>query len=311
MKFWVEADRLKDNLNNLVRGELYSNYSLRPISWFRVGGYAEILFIPKDEQDLRYFLFNKPEGIPITVIGGASNLLIRDHGIPGVVIILGKAFNHIDYIQSEKINCGASVPNKKISNFALKNNLKGFSFLSTIPGTLGGSIKMNAGAYKSEIMDIILNAKFIDTSGNTYTKSISDINYGYRKTDITDEMICLSATLEGSLARKDDIKQEIEQFKNYRNNTQPIRERTGGSTFKNTQNKKAWELIRDAECNNLSVGGAMISQRHYNFIINKGNATAYDIELLGETIITYVEKRTGIKLEWEIKIIGDGPEVLI
>jgi UDP-N-acetylmuramate dehydrogenase len=311
VKFWTEADKLRDKLNLHARGELYSNYSLMPISWFRVGGCAEILFVPKDEEDLKYFLSRKPEDIPITIIGGASNLLIRDYGIPGIVIILGKAFNYINLIEDKRINIGASVPNKKISNFALKNNLQGFSFLNTIPGTLGGSIKMNAGAYGSEIKDILYSIKFIDTSGTIKKKSISDIKYEYRTTDISDKMICVSSILEGGFAGKDDIKQEIEKFKLLRNTTQPIKERTGGSTFKNTENKKAWELIRDAECDKLVIGGAMISQRHSNFIINKGNASAYDIELLGETIIERVKKKTGIKLEWEIKRMGLGPEVTL
>lgn len=311
MKFWAKADKLRDKLNLLVRGELYSNYSLMQISWFRVGGCAEILFVPKDEEDLKYFLSRKPEEIPITVIGGASNLLIRDYGIPGIVIILGKAFNYTNLIDDKKINIGASVPNKKISNFALKNNLQGFSFLNTIPGTLGGSIKMNAGSYGSEIKDILHSTKFIDTSGNVYKKSIADIKYEYRKTDISDKMICVSSILEGRIASKDDIKREIEEFKLLRNKTQPIRERTGGSTFKNTKNSKAWELIREAECDKLSIGGALISQRHSNFIINKGNASAYDIELLGETIIARVKKKTGIKLEWEIKRMGLGPKVIL
>ena len=309
MNYFSDADKLRAEFDGRVAGYLYTNYPLKKISWFRVGGSAELLFKPKDLTDLKKFMHIKPSDVPVTILGGASNTLIRDHGIPGVVIVLDRAFNYIKQTAVDAIECGAAVPSKKISNFALKNNFGGLSFLNTIPGTFGGAVKMNSGAYGAEVADILISAKFIDHKGNEFESNLSDICYGYRSSNISDDMICISATIRGSIANRDEIIQEINRYKKHRDSAQPIKERTGGSTFKNPINIKAWELIRDAGCSGLSSGDAVISKLHTNFIINKGNATAHDIELLGEKIKKRVKEKTGIDLDWEIRRIGVGPKV--
>tara|TARA_B100000941_G_scaffold288422_1_gene265282 strand:- start:3103 stop:4038 length:936 start_codon:yes stop_codon:yes gene_type:complete len=309
MNYFSDADKLRAKFDGKVAGYLHTNYPIKKISWFRVGGFAELLFKPKDLNDLKKFLYIKPKHVPVTILGGASNTLIRDHGIPGVVIVLDRAFNYIKQTAVDTIQCGAAVPSKKISNFALKNNLAGLSFLNTIPGTFGGAVKMNSGAYGAEVADILISAKFIDNNGTMFESKVSDICYGYRSSNISDDMLCISATIRGSIANRVEIIQEIKRYKKHRDSAQPIKQRTGGSTFKNPINIKAWELIRDAGCSGLSSGDAVISELHTNFIINKGNATAYDIELLGEKIKKRVKEKTGVDLEWEIKRIGIGPEV--
>ena len=309
MNYFSDADKLRAKFDGKVAGYLHANYPIKKISWFRVGGFAELLFKPKDLNDLKKFLYIKPKHVPVTILGGASNTLIRDHGIPGVVIVLDRAFNYIKQTAVDTIQCGAAVPSKKISNFALKNNLAGLSFLNTIPGTFGGAVKMNSGAYGAEVADILISAKFIDNNGTMFESKVSDICYGYRSSNISDDMLCISATIRGSIANRVEIIQEIKRYKKHRDSAQPIKQRTGGSTFKNPINIKAWELIRDAGCSGLSSGDAVISELHTNFIINKGNATAYDIELLGEKIKKRVKEKTGVDLEWEIKRIGIGPEV--
>ncbi|MBU92269.1 MAG: UDP-N-acetylenolpyruvoylglucosamine reductase [Rhodobiaceae bacterium] len=309
MNYFSDADKLKAKFNGRVVGHLYTNYPIKKISWFRVGGCAELLFKPKDLNDLKKFMRIKPRNLPVTILGGASNTLIRDYGIPGVVIVLDRAFNYIKQTAVDTIECGAAVPSKKISNFALKNNLGGLSFLNTIPGTFGGAVKMNSGAYGAEVADILISARFINNKGNELECSPADICYGYRSSNISDDMICISAIIKGSIANKDEIIKEINRYKKHRDAAQPIKERTGGSTFKNPVDIKAWELIRDSGCSGLSSGDAIISGLHTNFIINKGNATAHDIELLGEKIKKRVKEKTGIDLEWEIRRIGNGPKV--
>jgi len=309
MKYWSEANKLRSYFDGKVGGSLHANYPIKEISWFRVGGDAELLYKPIDTKDLKRFLELKPSDVPVTILGGVSNILVRDNGIPGIVIILGRAFNYIKKVETDTLECGAAVPSKKISNYALKNNLGDLSFLNTIPGTFGGAVKMNSGAYEMEVADILVSAEFIDMRGNEIIGLPMDIDYGYRSSNISDEMICISATIQGSMKNREEIIQEINRYKIHRNSTQPIKERTGGSTFKNPKQVKAWELIRDAGCSGLSSGDAVISELHANFLINKGNATAYDIELLGEKIKKRVKERTGIDLEWEIRRIGDGPIV--
>ena len=309
MKYWSNADKLRSYFDGKVAGYLHSNYPISKISWFRVGGCAELLFKPKDINDLKKFLVIKPSDVPVTILGGVSNTLVRDYGISGIVIILDRAFNYININSHGSIECGGAIPSKKISNYAIKNNLGGLSFLNTIPGTFGGAVKMNSGAYGMEVADILLSAKFIDMRANVVEISSSDMSYGYRSSNISDDMICISATIKGSMKNREEIIQEINSYKSHRDAAQPIKERTGGSTFKNHVDVKAWELIRDTNCLDLSCGDASISELHTNFIINRGNATAYDIEFLGEKIKKRVKDRTGIDLEWEIRRIGDGPKI--
>ncbi|MFQ3360515.1 MAG: UDP-N-acetylmuramate dehydrogenase [Alphaproteobacteria bacterium] len=308
MKLWPNADLLVDKLYK-PSGRLIPNYPLASSSWFRVGGAAEVMFFPEDEHDLAIFLEKLPNDINYCVLGNKSNVLIRDYGISGIVISLGKAFSKIEVVDGDKILSGCSVLDKKLSSFALQNNIGGFSFYNSIPGSVGGAIKMNAGAFGQETKDLLIEVTLIDRSGITYNVKNSLLDFKYRSSNIANETLCLSALYQGYHSQYHRIYDEMISIKNLRNNSQPLREKTGGSTFKNTKHKKAWELIELSGCRGLSVGGASVSRKHCNFIINNGNATARDVESLGKLIISKVKSVTGIKLEWEIKCIGSGPEI--
>ena len=305
MKLWPNAELLVDKLHKPV-GRLIPNYPLASSSWFRVGGMAEVMFFPEDVHDLAIFLQKLPKDISYCVLGNKSNILIRDYGIPGIVISLGKTFATIEVVDGNKILSGCSVLDKKLSSFALQNNIGGFSFYNSIPGSVGGAIKMNAGAFDKETKDFLIEVTLLDRSGIIYKVKSSLLDFKYRSSNIPKETICVSALYQGYCSQYDKIYDEMLSMKNLRNSSQPLREKTGGSTFKNTESKKAWELIELSGCRGLSVGGASVSKKHCNFIINNGNATACDIESLGKLIISKVESVTGIKLEWEIKCIGVG-----
>ena len=270
---------------------------------------AEILFIPEDLDDLVTLLKIKPKDTNITIIGNASNLLVRDDGIPGIVITLGRSFSYIEKSKNNKIICGGALQNKKLSSYALTNNIGGVAFLSNIPGTIGGSIKMNSGAHGYQISDILIKANIINSKGDLMERSFTDLSFGYRKSNITDDLLCVSATIRGYPSTREQILSEIETFKTQRLLSQPIAEKTGGSTFKNPTNKKAWELIQEAGCADLVVGDAFLSKLHSNFIINRGSATAHQIELLGERVRKTVMEETGVNLEWEIRRLGHGPSI--
>ncbi|MEE2745459.1 MAG: UDP-N-acetylmuramate dehydrogenase [Pseudomonadota bacterium] len=286
-----------------VRGVLSENVNLAKLTWFRVGGPAEVFFRPADELDLKNFLEGTPEEIPITILGVCSNLLIRDGGIPGVTIRLGHGFNRL-VASDNTITSGAAVSNLKIANFALDKGLTGLEFLSGIPGSLGGSIRMNAGAYGSEIKDYIQNVRMISRAGVPSEVIVSKLDFGYRKCNITSEQIFLEATLKGRPSAKSKIRQKLDQVKSFRNLNQPIKLSTGGSTFVNPPEAAAWELIEKAGCRGLTRGDAKVSEKHCNFLINLGNATAEELEELGEDIRSRVYECSGIKLEWEIIRVG-------
>lgn len=309
MKFWPNAIELAEELKKNIKGKILPNHSLKNLTWFKVGGLAEILFIPEDVDDLVTLLKIKPNDTNITIIGNASNLLVRDDGIPGIVITLGKSFNYIEKSKNNKIICGGALQNKKLSSYALTNNIGGVAFLSNIPGTIGGSIKMNSGAHGYQISDILIKANIINSKGDLMERSFTDLSFGYRKSNITDDSLCVSATITGYPSTREKILSEIETFKTQRLLSQPIAEKTGGSTFKNPTNKKAWELIQEAGCADLAVGDAFLSELHSNFIINRGSATAYQIELLGERVRKTVMEKTGVNLEWEIRRLGQGPSI--
>ncbi len=309
MKFWPNAIELAEELKKNIKGKILPNHSLKNLTWFKVGGLAEILFIPEDLDDLVTLLKIKPNDTNITIIGNASNLLVRDDGIPGIVITLGRSFNYIEKSKNNKIICGGALQNKKLSSYALTNNIGGLAFLSNIPGTIGGSIKMNSGAHGYQISDILIKANIINSKGDLMERSFTDLSFGYRKSNITDDSLCVSATITGYSSTREQILSEIETFKTQRLLSQPIAEKTGGSTFKNPTNKKAWELIQEAGCADLSVGDAFLSKLHSNFIINRGSATAYQIELLGERVRKTVMEETGVNLEWEIRRLGQGPSI--
>ena len=285
-----------------VRGELFSDVNISSSSWFKVGGPAELLYIPADELDLINFMTNLDAEIPIFVIGASSNILIRDGGIKGVVIKLGNSFKGIN-LHNNKLSVGAYLNNMILAKYAHNNRLLGFDFLSGIPGTVGGSIKMNAGCYGMEMADIIIKIKVIDRLNGLSVISAKDLNMEYRKSTLPNDTVIISAYLK---VNKEIINNAINytNIKEKRLKSQPINQLTGGSTFKNPPGYKAWKLIEKAGCRGLSIGGAKISDMHTNFIINYNNATAKDIETLGNIVRDKVYHNSGIKLDWEILKVG-------
>ncbi len=284
-----------------VRGKLISNANMSSSSWFKVGGPFELLFIPEDELDLLNFFKKLDHKIPIFIIGALSNTLIRDGGVKGIGIKLNEKFSSIN-VSNDFIEVGASLLNMKFAKYAHKNNFSGYEFLSGIPGTIGGSIIMNAGCYGREMSDILYDVKIIDRIKGLYRIPAKKLNMSYRKTSIRSESIIISARLKYFKKNLDDKYKDY--IKSERASSQPVKQLTGGSTFKNPDGYKAWKLIEDAGCRGLSIGGAKISDMHTNFIINYNNATANDIESLGNIVMHKVYDKSGIKLEWEIIKIG-------
>ncbi len=286
-----------------VRGKMTANAPLKDNTWFRVGGNAEVLFSPKDKEDLAAFLAACPANVPLTVIGVASNLLIRDGGVAGVVIKLGPAFASIT-TEGEAITAGAAALDLNIARAAHKAGLAGLEFLSGIPGTLGGALRMNAGAHGGEIKDIVTSITALDRTGTTRTLTTPEMGFTYRHSAAPSDFIFMSATLQGRAAPPEAIAARMKDIAEARAAAQPLREKTGGSTFANPQGHKAWELIDKAGCRGLAIGGAMMSEKHCNFMINTGSATATDLEALGEEVRRRVREQSGIELQWEIRRIG-------
>lgn len=286
-----------------VRGRLSAGAPLAGVTWFRVGGPAEVSFRPADLADLKAFLAGKPEDIPVTVIGVASNLLIRDGGIPGVTIRLGRGFTSIE-ARDERVTVGAAALDLNVAKVAANAGIAGLEFFCGVPGTIGGAIRMNAGAYGREIKDVLIEAAFVDATGRDMRLPVEALGYGYRHSSFPKDWICVSATLAGSVGEPQEIAQRMAEIQDQRGTSQPVRSRTGGSTFKNPPGEKAWRLIERAGCRGLIVGDAMVSEQHCNFLINRGGATAGDLERLGEEVRARVERATGVRLEWEIKRIG-------
>ncbi len=288
----------------IVRGQLQEKANLCKKSWFGVGGPAEILFIPEDMDDLLYFLRNVPEEINITILGAISNVLIRRGGIKGVVIMLGDWFKKI-FVEENILEVGASVICSKLSTAAMDAELGGFEFLMGLPGTIGGAIKMNAGCYGAEISDILIELEAISTSGNIKWFTKNDLKFEYRKSNLPDNLIITRAWFKGISNASYSIIKKTNSIIEKRKESQPLNKRSCGSTFKNPLGKKAWELINNAGCRGMRIGGAAISEKHCNFIINEDNATPDDIENLGEKIIQKVYENCGIKLEWEVIRLGN------
>ncbi len=286
-----------------VRGKITFNEPLSKISWFQVGGNAEVFYEPADEDDLIEFLSNLTLEAPVTVIGATSNLLIRDGGIPGIVIRLGKSFNQLS-IKEDFVTIGASAKDMIVAKSLAKKNISGLEFLAGVPGTIGGSLAMNAGAYGSEMKDYVNSITGIDRTGKKHIIKGTELVMGYRKINLSKELIFTSANFSGFRRADEDPFKLIKKITQERRRTQPVSNPTGGSTFKNPPNKKAWKLIEQAGCRGLSVGGASISEMHCNFIINKSNASAKDIEDLGNEVKERVFNSSGIRLFWEIKIMG-------
>lgn len=287
-----------------VRGAYLEDADLANLVWFRTGGPAEVLFRPKDEDDLKTFLKGLPKEVPVTVIGVGSNLLVRDRGVRGVVIKLGKPFGNIK-IEDNLVTAGAGSTDVAVAHNALAASLTGLEFMRGIPGTVGGALSMNAGAYGAEISDIFHSATVFDRAGKIHTLSISDMGFSYRGTIVPADWIFTSATFRGTPGDEKTIKAKMNEIQMTREVTQPMRVRTGGSTFKNPEGKKAWALIDAAGCRGLEVGGARVSDKHCNFLINTGEATSQDLEKLGEEVRRRVKQSAGVTLEWEIERIGE------
>ena len=286
-----------------VRGRLLPNQSLAELTWFRVGGPAQVLFMPEDENDLAYFLKALPADIAVTVIGLGSNLIVRDGGIAGVVVRLGRGFNDIA-VEGHRIRVGAAVPDVKVARVAQEAGIAGLSFLRGIPGAIGGALRMNGGAYGSETKDVLISARAVDRAGRVHELSVGDMHYAYRHCGAPDDFIFTEAVFQGMPGDRAAIAAEMDEITETRETTQPVKSRTGGSTFKNPPGEKAWQLIDAAGCRGLIVGGAQVSELHCNFLINLGNATATDIETLGETVRKRVKQTSGVELDWEIKRLG-------
>jgi len=295
--------KLPDDFGLGVRGKIEFDASLSKLTWFRTGGNADMLFTPEDEQDLCKFLNHLPDDIPLMSLGVGSNLLICDGGIEGVVIRFGKKFSKVS-ADENIITAGSGAPDISVARAALSAKLGGFEFLRGVPGTIGGALKMNAGAYGAEIKDIFLEARAVDLAGNIHILSHDDMGFSYRHTAVPDDYIFVEATFMGTFGDADEIQKRMNEIGDAREESQPLRTRTGGSTFKNPDGLSAWKLIEDAGCRGLKIGGARVSEKHCNFLINEGDATATDIEELGEEVRHRVMKNSGLQLEWEIKRIG-------
>lgn len=287
-----------------LRGRLIANQSLADLTWFRVGGPAQVLFTPEDETDLAYFLQNLPAEIPVIVVGLGSNLIVRDGGVPGVVIRLGRGFSEIKVEEGARVRAGTAVPDVKVARAAQEAGIAGLSFMRGIPGGIGGALRMNGGAYGRETKDALIEARGVDRKGNIRVFKNADMHYTYRHCGAPDDIIFTQALFQGEPGDRDVIAAEMDKITEAREATQPIKSRTGGSTFKNPPGHKAWQLIDAAGCRGLVVGDAQVSELHCNFLINRGNATAHDIETLGETVRQRVKDNSGVTLDWEIKRIG-------
>ena len=303
MTFPDLAADLKARLPQL-RGRLMSNQPLAELTWFRVGGPAQVLFMPEDEADLAYFLGRLPPEIPVTVVGLGSNLIVRDGGVPGVVIRLGRGFGEVKVEEGTRIRAGTAVPDVKVSRAAQEAAITGLAFFRGIPGAIGGALRMNGGAYGRETKDALIEARGVDRQGRVRVFANADMHYTYRHCGAPDDVIFTQALFQGAPGDPAKIAAEMEKITESREATQPIKSRTGGSTFKNPPGHKAWQLIDAAGCRGLKRGGAQVSEMHCNFLINLGTATAADIETLGETVRRRVKENSGIELEWEIKRIG-------
>ena len=290
-----------------LRGRLLANQSLAELTWFRVGGPAQVLFTPFDEDDLAYFLKNLAKPWPVQVVGVGSNLIVRDGGVPGIVIRLSpRAFGET-VAKAGIVSAGAAALDKRVAETAAAAHIGGMEFLSGIPGTVGGALRMNAGANGSETSDVLIEATGIDRDGTRHIFGNADMKFVYRSSGIDPGIIFTSARFRGSPAAPETIRARMAEVHDHRETAQPIREKTGGSTFKNPPGNSAWKLIDAAGCRGLRVGGAQVSEMHCNFLINTGNATGHDIETLGETVRERVRQNSGIELHWEIKRIGLGP----
>ena len=288
-----------------IRGRLTPDAPMSKITWFQVGGPADLLFQPADEADLCAFLKMLPDDVPVLVVGIGSNLLVRDGGIEGVVIRLsGRGFGQVEDLGDSRLLVGAATPDKRLAAAALEAGLGGFAFYHGIPGAIGGALRMNAGANGTETTDRVVEVRAVDRKGERHVLSHADMGYSYRHSDASGDLIFTSAIFRGQPEEKADIRDAMDEVQHHRETVQPIREKTGGSTFKNPLPQSSWKLIDEAGLRGFTVGGAQMSEMHCNFMINTGGATAYDLETLGETVREKVHGSSGVLLEWEIKRFG-------
>jgi UDP-N-acetylmuramate dehydrogenase len=302
MSFPDIVPELKTKLPRL-RGRLLANQSLAELTWFRVGGPAQVLFVPEDEADLAYALAHLPRELPVTVVGLGSNLIVRDGGVPGVAIRLGRGFGNIA-VENTRLRVGTAVPDVRVARAAQEAGVAGLAFMRGIPGAVGGALRMNGGAYGRETKDVLVEARGVDRSGTMRTFTNAEMGFSYRHSGVGDDVIFTQALFHGEPGNPQKIAAEMEAITEAREATQPVKSRTGGSTFKNPPGAKAWQLIDAAGCRGLKRGDAQVSELHCNFLINLGNASAADIESLGETVRARVKDTSGVDLEWEIKRIG-------
>ena len=303
-----EGSKLLERLGEAVsgvRGRLTPDAGMDAVTWFRVGGPADLLFQPADEADLAAFLKLLPEDVPVTVVGIGSNLLVRDGGIPGVVVRLSaKGFGHAAVEGENRIRAGAAIPDKRLAAVALDAGIGGFHFYHGIPGGVGGALRMNAGANGVETRERVVEVRALDRQGNGHVLTNEQMGYAYRHSSAPAGLIFVEALFEGYSEDRETIKAAMDEVQHHRETVQPIREKTGGSTFKNPPGTSAWKEVDAAGCRGLMIGGAQMSPMHCNFMINTGTATAHDLELLGETVRARVLEHSGIRLEWEIKRLG-------
>jgi UDP-N-acetylmuramate dehydrogenase len=290
-----------------LRGRLLANQPLADLTWFRVGGPAQVLFTPVDEDDLAYFLAHLPAEIPVYVVGVGSNLIVRDGGLPGVVIRLSPRGFGETGTDSDTVTAGAAALDKRVAETAAAANIGGLEFFFGIPGTIGGALRMNAGANGAETRDVLIEATGISRDGRKLIFGNADMKFVYRNSGVDPSIVFTSARFRGTIAAPEAIRARMNEVQTHRETAQPIREKTGGSTFQNPPGHSAWKLIDAAGCRGLRVGGAQVSEMHCNFLINTGSATGHDIETLGDTVRTRVKQNSGIELHWEIKRIGIEP----
>ncbi|MEO7564769.1 MAG: UDP-N-acetylmuramate dehydrogenase [Sphingomicrobium sp.] len=287
-----------------MRGKLTQSVALAPLVWFKSGGSAETLFEPADGEDLAAFLAQLDPAVPVMALGLGSNLIVRDGGVPGVVVRLGKPFATVERIADTILKCGGGASGILVSSSARDAGIAGLEFLRSIPGTVGGFVRMNGGAYGRETREVLVECGVVLRSGEQVILSNSDLDYSYRHSQLPDHAVVTWASFRGEAGEPVAIQTEMDRIAQSREESQPLRSRTGGSTFKNPPGDKAWRLIDAAGCRGLTVGGAQVSEKHCNFLLNLGGATSADIELLGEEVRSRVKEQCGIKLEWEIQRVG-------
>ncbi|MFC0220641.1 UDP-N-acetylmuramate dehydrogenase [Pseudochelatococcus lubricantis] len=293
-----------------LRGSLAVNAPLAPLTWFRTGGPAQLLFTPADAEDLALFLRHLPADVPLLVIGLGSNLLVRDGGVPGAVVRLGKGFSTIAIEPGHRVRAGAAAADVKVARAAAEAGIDGLAFLRGIPGTIGGALRMNGGAYGGDVAQVLVEARALDRGGESRVLTHADMGFSYRHTAAPDDLIFTGALFQGTPGNPEEILARMGAITEARSATQPVNTRTGGSTFTNPEGSKAWELVDAAGCRGLRIGAAQVSELHCNFLVNTGGATAADIETLGEEVRRRVHEKTGIVLQWEIRRVGVPAESL-